>query len=282
MRAQDRQHRAVGANRNSLSRQALTLALCGLLAQATFSAGQSYPAPDNAGAVIGVKAGATLDNQPLEKPVPLARNAVLRTDHTGRLRIRLRGGEVLSLGGNTALQVAHDNPVAQTAEVRVQAGQVRSEVARFHKTEAAYELTTPQARIASNGNSDFYLDVASDRTRVIVYSGIVLVRPLHGPSTAPVDVAAGQTVVVNPGMVSRLELTAEDQEQDSMWQTSFPTDSLTESNRPAPSHKKLYIILGAAGAAVGGIALAARGSSSKSSTPTAASAPPSVPTIPAQ
>jgi hypothetical protein len=281
MRAQDRQHRTL-LKTNSLSRQALALALCGLLFQTTFSAGQSYPAPENAGAVIGVKAGATMDNQPLDKPGPLLRNAVLRTNRTGRVRIRLRRGEVLSLGGATELQVSRANPEAETAAVRVQSGQLRSEVARFHKSEGSYDITTSQAQITSRGNSDFYLDVATGRTRVIVYSGIVLVRPLHGTSTAPVDVAAGQTVVVNPGMVSRLELTAEDQEQDSVWQTSFPTDSLTQSNRPAPSHKKLYIILGAAGAAVGGIALAARGSSSKSSTPSAAAAPPSVPTIPAQ
>ena len=280
MRTQDRQHR-IGTNRNSL-RRALALVLCGLLTQATFSAGQSYPAPENVGAVIGVKAGATVDNQPLEKAGSLSRNAVLRTNHTGRVRVRLRGGEVLSVGASTELQVSRANPEAETAAVQVQSGQVRSEVGRFHKSEGAYDVTTPQAHITSRGNSDFYLDVASGHTRVIVYSGIVLVRPLHGPSTAPVDVAAGQTVVVDPGMVSRLELTAEDQEQDSMWQTSFPTDSLAQSNRPAPSHKKLYIILGAAGAAVGGIALAARGSSSKSSTPSSATVPPSVPTIPAQ
>ena len=282
MRTQDRQHR-IQTNRISLSRQALALVLCGLLAQATFTAGQSYPAPENAGAVIGVKAGATIDNLPLDKAEPLLRNAVLRTNRTGRVRIRLRGGEVLSLGSGTELQVSRANPEAETAAVRVQSGQVRSEVGRFHKSEGSYDMSTPQAQITSRGNSDFYLDVASDRTRVIVYSGIVLVRPLHGTSTAPVDVAAGQTVVVNPGMVSRLELTAEDQEQDSIWQTSFPTDSLTQSNRPAPSHKKLYIILGAAGAAVGGIALAARGgSSSKSSTPSTPTSSPSVPTIPAQ
>ena len=281
MRTLDRQHR-IETNGISLSRQALALVLCGFLTQATFSTGQSYPAPENAGAVIGVKAGATLNNEPLEKAEPLSRNAVLRTNRTGRVRIRLRGGEVLSLGGATELQVSRANPEAETAAVRVQAGQVRSEVGRFHKSEGSYDMTTPQAQITSRGNSDFYLDVASDRTRLIVYSGIVLVRPLHGTSNAPVDVAAGQTVVVNPGMVSRLELTAEDQEQDSIWQTSFPTDSLTQSNRPAPSHKKLYIILGAAGAAVGGIALAARGSSSKSSTPSTTTVPPSVPTIPAQ
>ena len=281
MRTLDRQHR-IETNGISLSRQALALVLCALVTQATFSAGQSYPAPENAGAVIGVKAGATVDNQPLSKPGPLSRSAVLRTNRTGRVRIRLRGGEVLSLGGATELQVSRANPEAETAAVRVQAGQVRSEVGRFHKSEGSYDMTTPQAQITSRGNSDFYLDVASDRTRLIAYSGIVLVRPLHGTSNAPVDVAAGQTVVVNPGMVSRLELTAEDQEQDSIWQTSFPTDSLTQSNRPAPSHKKLYIILGAAGAAVGGIALAARGSSSKSSTPSTTTVPPSVPTIPAQ
>ena len=281
MRAESRQHR-ITTNRNSLSRQTLALMLCALLAQATLSAGQSYPAPENVGAVIGVKAGATLDNQPLDKAGPLTRNAVLRTNHIGRVRIRLRDGEVLSLGANTELQVVRDNPMAEIAEVRVHSGQVRSEVARFHKSEAGYDITTPQAHITSHGNGDFYLNVASASTRVIVYSGIVLVQPLHGPSTAPVDVAAGQTVVVNPGMVSRLELTAEDQEQDSMWQTSFPNDSLTQSNRPAPSHKKLYIILGAAGAAVGGIALAMRGGSSKSSAPTSPTIPSSVPTIPAQ
>jgi len=280
MRAEGRQQ-AVTANGNSLSRQAWALVLCGLLVQATLSAGQSYPAPENVGAIIGVKAGATMDNQAVEKEGPLARNAILRTNHSGRLRIRLRGGEVLSLGGDTAMQVARNNPALETAELRVLSGRVRSEVARFHKSEAAYDVTTSQARITSHGNSDFYLDATSGDTRVIVYSGIVLVRPLHGTSTAPVDVAAGQTVVVSPGMVSRLELTAEDQEQDSIWQTSFPTDSLIETTHPTKSHKKLYIILGAAGAAVGGIALGMRGSS-KSSTPSSAPVPPSVPTIPAQ
>ena len=268
-------------NRSALSRQALALVLCGLLTSASWSAGQSYPAPENVGAVIGVKAGVTLDSQPLEKAQPLQRNAVLRTNHTGRARIRLRGGEVLSLGGSTELQVARNNPLAETAEVRVISGQLRSEVARFHKNEGSYDIVTSQARVTSRGNSDFYLEAASAHTRVIVYSGIVLVRPLHGTSTAPVDVAAGQTVLINPGIVSRLELTAEDQEQDSIWQTSFPTDALAESNHPTSSHKKLYIILGAAGAAVGGIALAMRGSS-KSSTPTSTTIPASVPTIPAQ
>ena len=281
MRAHGRQQGAL-AYGSSRARQALALALCGLLAQATLATGQNYPAPDNVGAIIGVKAGATLDSRPLDKAEPLQRNAVLRTNHTGRLRIRLRGGEVLSLGGDTEMQVARANPVAETAEVRVHTGKLRSEVSHSRKGEADYEVTTPQAHITSHGNSDFHLAVSASNTRVIVYSGIVLVNPLHGPSTAPVDVAAGQSVVVNPGMVSRLELTAEDQEQESIWQTSFPTDSLTETTRPAGNHKKLYIILGAAGAAVGGIALAARGGSSKSSTPAPPTTPTSVPTIPAQ
>ena len=280
MRTQGGQH-GITENRNSLSRQAIALVLCGVLAQATLSAGQGYPAPENVGAVIGVKPGATLDNQAVEKAGPLQRNAVLRTNRSGRLRIRLRAGEVLSLGGSTDLQVARSNPVAETAVVKVQSGQVRSELGRFHKSEAAFDVITPQARVTSHGNGDFYLDVAPSHTRVIVYSGIVLVRPLHGLSTAPVDVAAGQNVVVNPGMVSRLELTAEDQEQDSIWQTSFPTDSLTESNRPSKSHKKLYIILGAAGAAAAGLALGMRGSSS-GSTSAPPTIPSSVPTIPAQ
>lgn len=266
---------------NSRWRQGLALVLCALLAQASLAAGQSYPAPENVGAIIGVKPGATLDGQALDKPGPLQRNAVLRTNRAGRVRIRLRGGEVLSLGGGAELQVARNNPLAETAEVRVISGQLRSEVARFHKNEGVLDIVTTQARVSSHGNSDFYVESASGHTRVIVYSGIVLVRPLHGSSTAPVDVAAGQTVVVNPGMVSRLELTAEDQEQDSLWQTSFPTDSLSQSNRPSPSHKKLYIILGAAGGAVAGIAMAMHGSS-KSSTPTSPTIPSSVPTIPPQ
>lgn len=281
MHFQAGQHR-IAANRNSWSRRTLALILCGLLAQTALSAGQDVPAPDNVGAVIGVKPGATLDNQPLTKAAPLQRHSLLRTNHSGRLKIRLRGGEILSLGGNSQMQVARNNPLAETAEIRVLAGQLRSDVGRFQKNEAAFELSTPQARVTSHGNSDFYLDVANTQTRVIVYSGIVLVQPLNGTSTAPVDVAAGQTVVVNPGMVSRLELTAEDQEQDSIWNTSFPTDSLTESTRPAASHKKLYIILGAAGAAIGGIALATHGSSKSSTATTSTTIPASTPTIPAQ
>src|SRR5690348_14501711 len=100
MRTASTQH-GITANSNSLPRQGLALILCALLMQATLSAGQSYPAPENVGAVIGVKPGVTLANQAMDKPGPLARNAVLRTNRTGRVRIRLRGGEVLSLGGNT-------------------------------------------------------------------------------------------------------------------------------------------------------------------------------------
>jgi hypothetical protein len=260
----------------------LALALCGLLVQASLCAGQSYPAPENVGAVIGVRPGATVDNRPVDKAMPLERNAVLRTDRSGRLRFRLRTGEVVTLGGTTELQVPKDNPVAETAEVRVHSGQLRIVVGHLRSKEAAYDVTTPQARITSRGDSDFYLLVDSTHTRVLVYSGIVLVRPLHGPSTAPVDVAAGQTVMVNPGMVSRLALTAEDQEQDSIWQTSFPGDSLVEKPQlPRSSHKKLYIILGAAGAAVGGLALGMRGSSSNSSPAPSATVPASAPTIPA-
>jgi hypothetical protein len=266
----------------SLPRQILALALCALLMQATLLSAQNYPAPENVGAIIGVKPPATVDNQPVEKPGPLQRKAVLRTTHAGRLRIRLRGGEVLTLAGDTEMQVLRNNPLEETAEVSLTSGRIRSAVGRFRKNDGHYELTTPQARVTSHGNSDFYLDAASGHTRVIVYSGIVLVSPLHGPSTAPVDVAAGQTVVVNPGMVSRLELTAEDQEQDSIWETSFPTDSLVSNPRPPANHKKLYILLGAAGAAVGGIALAMHGSSSKGSTPSSTTIPSSVPTIPAQ
>ena len=271
----------ITANAIYQPRQILALALCGLLVQAAVLSAQSYPAPENVGAIIGVKPGATVDNQPVVKAGPLRREAVLRTNHAGRLRIRLRGGEVLTVGGDTALQVLRNNPAEETADVSLTVGRIRSQLDRFHKNGAAYNLTTPQARVTSHGNSDFYLDAASGHTRVIVYSGIVLVSPLHGLSTAPVDVAAGQTVVVSPGMVSRLELTAEDQEQDSIWQTSFPSDSLAENTHTAASHKKLYIILGAAGAAVGGIVLATRGSS-KSSTPSSTTIPSSVPTIPAQ
>src|SRR5579872_4528398 len=280
MRALGKHHRIMSDN-GCFLRRALVLGLCFLMSPATLCLGQSYPAPETVGAVIGVKPGATINNQPVDKAQPLLRNAVLRTDRSGRLRVRLRGGEVLSMGSSTELQVPRNNPVAETAKVNVVAGQLRSEVNHLRSREASYDVTTPQAGVTSHGDSDFYLDVSSARTRLIVYSGIVLIRPLHGASTASVDVAAGQTVVVTPGVVSRLELTAEDQEQDSMWQTSFPSDSLVQTSRPAThSHKKLYIILGAAGAAVGGIAVAMHGSS-KPTTPASTTIPSSVPTIPA-
>jgi hypothetical protein len=279
MTAENNQHRKATDDK-PLFRQALALIVCGLLLQTSLGLGETYPAPENVGAIIGVKPGATVANQPLDKAMPLERNAVLRTDRSGRLRLRLRGGEVLTLGSNTELQVPKSNPVAETAQVSIHSGELRSAVGHFRGREAAYDVVTPQAFITSHGDSDFYLQVDSTHTRVLVYSGIVLVRPMHGPSTAPVDVAAGQTVVVTPGLVSRLALTSEDQEQASMWQTSVPNDSLSEPAQPTRSHKKLYIIVGAAGAAVAGIALAAHGSR-KSAPPAATTVPTSVPTIPA-
>jgi ferric-dicitrate binding protein FerR (iron transport regulator) len=210
----------------------------------------------------------------------------LSTNRVGRLRVQLHDGSILSLGSETRLRVVkHDASTGETL-VQLSTGRLRNRVVKVRKAGTPYQVETPQARISVVG-TDFFVDTNSSRTQIIVYSGIVLVGGTSG--TAPVDVAAGQNVTVDRNGVSRLGLTAEDAEHESMAETALPnelaptkegTTEVSSVEKPH-SHFRRNLLIGAAvagGALAAG--MAARGSGSKSQQPQQPANVPSVPTIP--
>jgi hypothetical protein len=103
-----------------------------------------------------------------------------------------------------------------------------------------------------------------------------------------VDVAAGQMTTIDRNGISRLVLTAEDYEQETIAETALPEEirpvaseaaSAATSEKPR-SHLRRNILIGAVvagGALVGGV-VAMRGSSSP--TPSSSPSQPSIPSIP--
>ncbi len=236
-----------------------------------------------AGRVTGVSASASENGMSAELKNIVRTNELLSTNKSGRLRVRLDDGSILSIGSESQVRVAKHNASTGETLINLSNGRLRSRVVKVRKAGTRFQVITPQARISVVG-TDFFLDVNSLRTQVVVYSGIVLVGATGGGS--PVDVAAGQTTTVDHNGISRLVLTAEDYEQETIAETALP-DEVAANQTPAgetverkPSHLRRNLVIGAAvagGALVAGLA-ARHGSSS--TPPPSSSSPASIPSIP--
>jgi hypothetical protein len=213
-------------------------------------------------------------------------NDNLSTNKSGRMRIELQDGSILTVGSESDLKIVKHSPATGETTVDLVDGRLRSRVVRVRKSGSKFEVTTPNATISAMG-TDFFLEVSHSQTHVIVYSGVVVVMEgrgvAHSPARFALDVAAGQNVWVDGTGISRLQLTPDDVEQETIAETVIPDEVATPiatnaSTKTKHSHLRRNVLLGviAGGAIVG--ALAARGGS-PSSPP---ANPPSAPTIPPQ
>jgi hypothetical protein len=268
----------------------VALLLCFFLSPSAgfgFSEGDQTTAAEAVGRVTGVASVATRNGTHVRLQDAVWAKDNLTTDNAGRLRIELPDGSILNVGSNTQCKIVrHDSLSGETA-VDLSSGRLRSRVAKVRGS-GKFEISTPHATITALG-TDFLLDVSAPSTQVIVYSGVVVVTALGGPTDAapkPVlDVAGGQTLIVDDQGISQLQLTGDTVEQQSMAETAVPeqTASTVVENEPTPkksSHAGRYALIGglAVGAAVGAV-LGLRGS--KSQSPTSTSIPAPIPTIPA-
>ncbi len=244
-------------------------------------------AAEAVGRVTGVASVATRNGAHVRLQDAVWAKDNLTTDNSGRMRIELQDGSILNVGSNTQCKIVrHDSLSGETA-VDLSSGRLRSRVVKVRGS-GKFEIATPQATITALG-TDFVLDVSAPSTQVIVYSGVVVVTAGGGPTdSAPklvLDVAGGQTLVVDDKGISQLQLTADTMEQQTMAETAVPEQpaSTIVENEPTPkksSHAGRYALIGglAVGAVVGA-ALGLRGS--KSQSPTSTSIPAPIPTIPA-
>jgi hypothetical protein len=238
-----------------------------------------------AGKVTGVASSVLENGTPALLKDEVRTNELLSTNKSGRLRVQLDDGSILSIGSETQVRVTKHQASTGETLINLTSGRLRSRVVKVRKGGTHFQVLTPQGRVSVVG-TDFFLDVAPQRTQVVVYSGIVLVGANAGGSA--VDVAAGQMTTIDRNGISRLVLTPEDYEQETIAETALPEEirpatseaASTATSEKPHSHLRRNLLIGAAvagGALVGGV-VAMRGSSS-SSTPSSPSQP-SIPSIP--
>ena len=122
-------------------------------------------------------------------------NDLLETNASGRMRVNLRDGSLLSLGSNSQMRVIQHNAAAQQTTLELLFGRLRSQVVKLTQPNSKFEVRTPTS-VAGVIGTDFLLIATADRTTLIVYSGVVQMTPLNGAGGAP---NTSQSVNVNPG-----------------------------------------------------------------------------------
>jgi ferric-dicitrate binding protein FerR (iron transport regulator) len=206
----------------NIGRRTIAMVLCLLLCPFDLLVAQvNAPAPGQpAGEIMDLTGGTMRNSTPAQAKEQVLSNDFLVTNQTGRMRVALKDGSTVNLGSDTALKVLRHDARSRQTTLQLVNGRVRSRV-QHNKSAVHFEVTTPHGTVSAVG-TDFYVDVANPRTLVIVYSGIVLVKPLH--SGGAVDAAAGQSVEVTSSGISPLRLTPEDIEHSSLAQTALPGD----------------------------------------------------------
>jgi hypothetical protein len=137
-----------------------------------------------AGAVSALDPAATRNGGTLNNRDQVQWNDLLQTNLSGRLRVSLRDGSILSLGSNSQMRVVQHDPVAQQTTLELLFGRLRSQVVKLTQPNSKFEVHTPTA-VAGVIGTDFLMIVTADRTTVVVFSGVVQVTPLHGAGGTP-------------------------------------------------------------------------------------------------
>lgn len=156
---------------------------------------QAGGSPQLAGTVSALDPVATRNGAGLGLRDGVQWNDLLQTNPSGRLRVSLRDGSILSLGSNSQMRVVQHDAATQQTTLELLFGRLRSQVVKLTQPNSRFEVRTPTA-VAGVIGTDFLLIVTADRTTVIVFSGVVQVTPLNGAGGAPNQ---SQSVNVNPG-----------------------------------------------------------------------------------
>src|SRR5438128_2533040 len=109
------------------SYRALAVILCFLLSPLP----QFAQSNQHAGSISALRTSATKNTGAVKAKDPIAWNDVLRTDATGRMRIALDDGSLLSIGTDSQLRVVQHNAKTQTTQLELGLGRLRSQVVKL-------------------------------------------------------------------------------------------------------------------------------------------------------
>jgi hypothetical protein len=228
------------------------------------------PAEPTAGQVTAIIPAAERNNRVLKLKQEVDWNDLLRTDRSGRARLSLRDGSILSLGSNSEVKVIEHDPAGQQTLVQLNFGKVRSRVVAISQPGGRFEMRTPVAVINVLG-TDFFTqyDAPSNTFRVICYSGSVKISGAGKFEGKSETIHAGQMLEVGASRFGAPQATLNAIQQDSIAETT--TEGPGAVN--ADSHLLRNVLIGAAAAAAGVIVgLVASGGSSAANSSTSSPA----------
>jgi ferric-dicitrate binding protein FerR (iron transport regulator) len=199
-------------------------------------------------------------------------NDLLKTDKSGRMRVNLRDGSILSLGSDTEMKVVQHDATSQQTQLELNYGKLRSRVVAITKPGGKFQVKTPKA-VAGVIGTDFYIGVNPDGSvTIIVYSGTVTITLADG---TVITINAGQMVTINPdGTVTGPVPTPPGAQQQSIIDTNVEgggNEKVGNSNLL----RNILIGLGIIGIAVGiGVVTSNGGHTTPPSTPPFTPTPP--------
>lgn len=228
----------------------LAVVLASLVSVLPLMAGEPGPGPSDrpVGHVTAMIPAAQRNDKIVKVKDEVDWNDLLRTDRTGRARLNLRDGSILSLGSYSELRVVEHDPAGQQTLVQLNFGKLRSRVVAINQPAGRFELRTPLAVVNVLG-TDFYTqyDAPSNTFRVICYSGSVKIFGLGKFEGRSETIHAGQMLEVNSSTFGAPQATLNAVQQDSIAETT--TEGAGTMN--ADSHLLRNLLIGAASAAAG-------------------------------
>ncbi len=179
--------------------------------------GQGGGAPQSAGQITALIPAVSRNTAPAKNKDAVYWNDLLHSEATGRARLNLLDGSILTLGSNTALKVVQHDANSQQTQLELNYGKLRSRVVQLTKPGAKFEVKTPNA-VAGVIGTDFAITYLNGRTVVQVFSGVVQVTTVTGQV---ITINAGQEVTVNAdGSISGPTQTPPADQQTSISDTS--------------------------------------------------------------
>ena len=247
---------------------------------------QAGSARQLAGTVTALDPAATRNSAGLGLREGVQWNDLLETNVSGRLRVSLRDGSILSLGSNSQMRVVQHSAATQQTTLDLLFGRLRSQVVKLTQPNSRFEVRTPTA-VAGVIGTDFLLIVTTDRTTVVVFSGVVKVTPRTGGGGSPnesqsVNIGPGQEVEVTVSGVGPVQTVTQEMVRQLIEQTSVSHAGLAGAagvGVQAGTHTLRAVLIALVAVAAGTATGVVVANSTHSSTP---QNPPKGPGIPLQ
>ncbi len=176
--------------RYRMLQRALALFLCYLLSPLSLAVPQAAQA---AGQITALIPTASRNGAAAKLKDDVHWGDVVKTERSGRARVTLTDGSILSVGSNSELKIVQHDATAQQTQLELNYGKVRNRVVALTKPGAKYQVKTPNA-VAGVVGTDFHISYNPQTgvTTINVYSGTVVVTGFGQTIT----VQAGQMVTV--------------------------------------------------------------------------------------